>query len=358
MTSRKAQKGRIISSITIEGRKIGPASPMLIIGEVGMAHDGNLALAHEYLEAIADASADAVKFQTHIAEAESTPEEPFRIPMGSQDVSRLEYWKRTGFSFDQWQGLAQHTRDLGLIFLSSPFSEAAVDLLESLDVPAYKVASGEVGNTLLIDRLLATGRPLLLSSGMSSLAEIDQLTERINEEAREFGVMQCTSLYPTPAEKIGLNLMEEYRQRYGCPVGLSDHSGKIYAGLAATALGCDMLEAHITLSRQMPGPDVDASLTAADFAQLVQGAREIESMLASPVEKDLMSLELEPMREIFFHSIVASMDLPAGTVINRQHLAARKPGTGLSTDRIEEFLGRKLVRSVARNQLLREEDFE
>jgi N,N'-diacetyllegionaminate synthase len=233
----------------------------LLIGEVALTHDGSLGLAHAFVDAIAAAGADAVKFQTHIAAAESTPAEPFRVKFSRQDASRYDYWTRMQFTEEQWRGLAEHCRERNVLFISSPFSIEAVDLLERVGQPVWKVASGETSNTQLLDRVLDTGSPVLLSTGMSPLDEIDAAVARVKERGRRVGVFQCTTAYPCPPEKIGLNLVPFYRERYGCWAGLSDHSGTIYPGLAGAATGLDMLEVHVALSREMFGPDVIASVT-------------------------------------------------------------------------------------------------
>ncbi|MDO8753626.1 MAG: N-acetylneuraminate synthase family protein, partial [Anaerolineales bacterium] len=213
----------------------------MIVGEVAQSHDGSLGTAHAFIDAIARAGADAVKFQTHIASAESTPQEPWRVKFSKQDASRYDYWKRMGFTPEQWQGLADHAREKGLIFLSSPFSIEAVDLLENIGMPAWKVASGEVSNKQLMNRMLQTGKPILLSSGMSTLDEIDDAVAFIRRKDVEYAVLQCSTAYPCSPEKIGLNLIPQLRERYGCAVGLSDHSGTIYPGLAAVTLGIEVL---------------------------------------------------------------------------------------------------------------------
>src|SRR5512134_785022 len=196
------------------------AGSCFVIAEVGLTHDGSLGLAHAFIDAIADAGADAVKFQTHIASAESTPAEPFRVMFSRQDASRYDYWKRMEFTEDQWRGLADHARERGLVFLSSPFSVEAVDLLERIGMPLWKIASGETSNALLLDRILMTGAPVLLSTGMSPVAEIDAAVERVRARNVPVGVFQCTTAYPCPPEQIGLNLIPFYRERYNCWVGL------------------------------------------------------------------------------------------------------------------------------------------
>ena len=330
----------------------------LVIGEVALTHDGSLGLAHAFVDAIANAGADAVKFQTHIAAAESTPSEPFRVKFSRQDATRYEYWQRMEFTEEQWRGLAEHARERGILFVSSPFSLQAVELLERVGQPFWKIASGETSNAALLDRVCQTGIPVLLSSGMSPMTEIDDAVARVKKRGRQVGVFQCTTAYPCPPEKIGLNLLDVYRQRYGCWVGLSDHSATIYPGLAGAALGMEMLELHVALSREQFGPDVIASVTTTELRQLVDGIRFIERMHASPVDKDVLATETAPLRRLFTRSLVARADLPAGTLLTAEHVAIKKPGTGLAPERLDEVVGRRLARSVTVDQVLVAEDIE
>jgi N,N'-diacetyllegionaminate synthase len=329
----------------------------LIIAEVGLAHDGSLGLAHAFIDEAARGGADAVKFQTHIATAESTPAEPFRVTFSRQDATRYDYWKRMEFTEAQWRGLAEHAAERGLMFLSSPFSVEAVELLTRIGMPMWKIASGEVGNRLLLDAVIATGRPVLLSSGMSDLAEVDAAVARVKSAGLPLGVMQCTTAYPCPPERVGLNMLSVYRQRYGCFVGLSDHSGTVFPGIAAAAHGSDLLEVHVTMSRGMFGPDVPASVTFEELRQLVDGVRFVETMNANPIDKDAVAAGMAPLRAIFTRSLVARQPLAAGTVIGEAHLAVKKPGTGLSPDRLPELVGRTLRRALAADELIREDDF-
>jgi N-acetylneuraminate synthase len=330
----------------------------LVIGEVALSHDGSLGLAHTFVDAIADAGADAVKFQTHIAAAESTPAEPFRVTFSRQDASRYDYWRRMEFSEDEWRGLAAHCAQRQVLFVSSPFSIEAVDLLERVGQPFWKIASGEVSNTILLDRVLDTGAPVVLSSGLSPLAETDAAVARVKARGRQLGVMQCTSAYPCPPERVGLNLVPVYRERYQCWVGLSDHSATIYPGLAGAAIGLDLLEVHVALSREMFGPDVVASVTTSELRQLVDGVRFIETMRANPVDKDASARDTEPLRRLFTRSVVARRALPAGAVLAAADLAIKKPGTGLSPERLPDLVGRTLRRAVEADQLLATEDVE
>jgi len=337
-------------------QQIFPNNLFLIIGEVAQTHDGSLGMAHAFIDAIAKAGAQAVKFQTHIAEAESTPGEPWRVKFSKQDRTRFEYWKRMEFSEEQWAGLKQHADERGLLFISSPFSFEAVDLLKRVGVAAWKVASGEVTNTPMFERMAEFRIPFLLSTGMSTLAEIDQGTALIQAKDLPLAVLQCTSMYPTPPEKVGLNLIPFFADRYTCPVGLSDHSGTIYPSLAAVTLGVTIFEVHVTFDRSMFGPDVPVSITFNELAQLVEGVRNIQSMRSNPVDKDSMAKELKAMRDLFTKSIVARSDLPAGTVLRTEHLTVKKPGTGIPASRLKEFIGKTLVRVVNKDEFLQESD--
>ncbi len=340
----------------INGHRVGKGEKCLVIGEVAQAHDGSLGMAHAFIDAIADTNADGVKFQTHIAHAESTPDEPFRVRFGQQDVTRYDYWKRMEFTEEGWHGLARHARERGLIFLSSPFSLEAVELLIRVGVPAWKIASGEVGSVPMFERIAETRLPVLLSTGMSPWSEIDKAVQRIKEHDLPVLVFQCTTAYPCPPEKVGLNLLEEIRRRYDCPIGLSDHSGTIYAGLAAATIGIDMLEVHVTLSREMFGPDVPASVTTEELRQLVEGVRFIEVTQANPVDKDVMAKEMEPLRQAFFKSVVASTDLSEGTILELHHLAIKKPGTGIPAEMLGSLVGRRLCRKIKKDEFIQEED--
>ncbi len=330
----------------------------LVIAEVAQAHDGSLGLAHAFVDAAADAGAGAVKFQTHIAAAESRRDEPWRVRFSYEDETRFAYWERMAFSEEHWAGLAQHARDRGLAFLSSPFSLEAVALLRRVGVAGWKIASGEVANVVLLRELAQDGLPVLLSSGMSSWAELDAAVDVVRAGGAPLAVLQCTSEYPVAPERLGLNVIAEMRARYGVPVGLSDHSGTIHPGIAAVALGADVIEVHLTLSRRMFGPDVPASLTVDELAELVRGVDMVARAGTTPVDKDALARELQPMRALFTRSIVARRPLSAGTVLAAADLALKKPGDGLPPERLDMILGRRLTVALEPDQRVLEEDLE
>ena len=325
---------------------IGVGHPCFLVAEVGQAHDGSLGTAHAYIDAVAEAGAAAVKFQTHIAAAESTPAEPWRVKFSPQDASRYDYWKRMEFTQEQWRGLKAHAEERGLVFLSSPFSVEAVDLLEDLGVAGWKLGAGETTSFDILERVAGTGKPVMLSSGMSHWGELDEAVGVLEAAGSPCGVYQCTSAYPCPPEKVGLNVLEELRERYGCPVGLSDHSGGIFAGLAAAVLGANMLEVHVTFSRACFGPDVPASLTIEELAELKRGLAWTGRALAHPVDKEAMASELQPLRDLFRKSAVALRDLPEGSVLVAEDIGWRKPGGGLGPRAVDPLLGKTLCKPL------------
>ncbi len=330
----------------------------LIVAEVAQTHDGSLGSAHAFIDAIAKTGADAVKFQTHIAAEESTPGEPWRVKFSKQDTTRFDYWKRMEFTAEQWLGLKLHADDKNLIFMSSAFSEAAVDLLERVGMNIWKVGSGEVSNFPLLKSIAARNGAVILSSGMSEWSELDEAVDLVRGSGNPLAVLQCTTAYPCPPEAIGLNLIGELRERYGSAVGLSDHSGSIFPGLAAATLGADVLEVHVTLSREMFGPDVSASVTTAELRQLAEGVRQIEKMIGSPVDKNLMAGKMSEFRTMFTKSVVAGADIPAGTVLSTDHLKFKKPGTGHPASQIDSLIGRTLSRDVKTDEFVQLTDLE
>lgn len=342
-----------MKSFAIEDRVIGDGGAAFLIAEVAQAHDGSLGAAHAYIDAAADVGVDAVKFQTHIAEHESTLDEPFRVKFGCQDDTRYAYWERTEFARTQWQGLMDHARDRRLVFLSSVFCLPAVAMLDELGIAAWKLPAGEYRSTELIDAMAATSKPLLISTGMSTRDDIAFVVERLQIQGTPFALMQATTKYPAPLEEIGLNVLDELRETYGCPVGLSDHSGSVFPGLAALARGADILEVHVVFDRRQFGPDAPSSVTFDELKQLVEARDAFATMDRHPVDKDAMAERLKDMRQMFSKSLASRTALRAGTVLSVDDLVGKKPGTGIPADRKAELAGKTLVRDVVPERLLR-----
>ncbi|HFC04233.1 MAG TPA: N-acetylneuraminate synthase, partial [Rhizobiales bacterium] len=255
-----------------------------------------------------------------------------------------------------WHGLKKHADEAGLAFISSPFSDEAVELLQRVGVAAWKVASGEVNNHLMIGKMCQGGEPVILSSGMSDLDEIADTINFIKSKNVPVCILQCTTSYPTKAEQVGINMLPVFAEQFGTAVGLSDHSATIFPGLIATWQGAQVLEVHLTLTRRAFGPDVIASLTVEEMTELVRGVRYVEKMRANPHKKTSVSDDVIGMRAIFMKSLVAAKDLKAGEKLTIGDLTARKPGDGISVRRHDEFIGRVLAKDVAAHTPLSEDD--
>lgn len=326
---------------------------VLIIAEVGSVHDGSLGNATKLIDVAAECGADAVKFQTHIAEAETLRGAP--MPPYFKGEPRFEYFQRTGFSPEEWRRLKEHADARRIEFMSSPFSEAAVDLLEKAGVARYKIPSGEVTNTPMLQRIAATGKPVLLSSGMSDWKELDIAVEIFRRAKVDLTILQCTTEYPCANKAVGLNVIHEMKARWCLPVGFSDHTLDNHAALAAVALGAVAVEKHLTFSKRMYGSDAPHSAEPAQFADLVKGIRAISEMLANPVDK----ASAEPyraMKQIFEKSVVSLVEIPAGAVITRAMLGVKKPGTGIPAARLTELVGMRAARRIPADTLIAESD--
>lgn len=329
-----------------------------IIGEIAQNHDGSLGMAHAYIDALADAGADAIKFQTHIATEESTLDDQFRVKFSYQDATRYDYWRRMEFTEMQWHELKAHADDRKIGFLSTPFSVAAVELLSRIGVETWKIGSGDTMSGEMLDAVLATNKPLIVSSGMSSWHELDTIVERLSRSRSPYTLLQCTSKYPTPLADVGLNNLYEMKKRYGCRIGLSDHSGTLSPSLAAIARGFTIIEVHATFDRRMFGPDVSASLTIEQIASLAQFAGDLRCMDASPVNKDEMATALGQQKALFNRSLALRQNLPGGHVLCEKDLTQKKPGSGIPWSEKERVIGRKLRHDVPMNRLLKIEDVE
>ena len=329
---------------------------MFIIAEIAQAHDGSLGMAHAYIDAVAKTGCNAIKFQTHIAEAESSIHEPFRVKFSKQDATRMEYWKRMEFTMEQWKEIKQHCDEVGLEFMSSPFSNAAVDLLEEVGVKRYKVGSGEVNNFVLLEKIAQTGKPVIISSGMSSFEELDKTIEFLKARQVDYSILQCTTAYPTQPEQFGLNVIQELKNRYQVSIGFSDHSSSTEACIAATALGAEILEFHVVFDKEMFGPDAKASLTMEEMTQLVKAVNNIEKALQNPVEKSDNS-KFDTLKSIFEKSLAVNKDLKKGHMLSFFDLETKKPkGFGILTSEYEKVIGKKINKDLKQWDFLNDVD--
>ncbi len=326
-----------------------------VIAEIGQAHDGSLGILHSLISSLSTTGINAIKFQVHIAEAESSKEEPFRKKFSYIDKNRFNYWKRMELTYEQWSEIKIKCESYGLEFLATPFSNQAVELLEKLKVKKYKIGSGDFNNKLLIDKISQTKKELILSTGLTSMEELDETINYIKSKKIPFSLLQCTTKYPTPAEEIGLNWIKIFKEKYNCPVGLSDHSGTIFSSLGATALGANIIEAHVTFDKRMFGPDSQASLSIDEFSELVKGIRFLEKAR----EHKRKFANLNHLQEIFGKSLAINRDIKKGEMISFSDLEGKKPANkGIPAKEFERVLGKKLLFPKKKWDFLNEEDLK
>ncbi len=317
-----------------------------IIAEIGNTHEGSVGLAKCFINTAAACGADAVKFQTHIFEAESLLDVP--SPPYFKDESRKDYFQRTAFNTKQHKVLKDHAElECGIEFISSPFSLEAVDLLESIGLKMYKIPSGEATNIPLLIKIAHTGKPILISSGMSAWQELDDAINALKaNKSGEITVLQCTSAYPCPPEKTGLNVLSQLKKRYNISVGFSDHTMRLAASIGAVVLGATVIEKHLTLSREMYGSDAKHSVTPEEFKQLVDEIRDIEKCICYDVDKDKQAEDLKDMKIIFEKSIVSKINILKDTVITFDMIAFKKPGDGLKPGEYNKVVGRIAKKNI------------
>ncbi len=324
-----------------------------VVAEIAQAHDGSLGILHSLIEALSETGINAIKFQIHIADAESSEEEPFRTNFSYVDQKRIDYWRRMELNLDEWMRIKTKCELLGLEFIATPFSNMAVELLEKLNVEKYKIGSGDINNKLLIDRIALTKKEVILSTGLTSIEELDEIINHISKKSTPFSILQCTTKYPTLPEEVGLNWINIFREKYKCPVGLSDHSGNIFSALGAVALGANIIESHVTFDKRMFGPDSKSSLTIDEFKELVKGIRCLEKSRGE-VKKN----SIENLRNIFGKSLSVNKNMKRGDIINFSDLEGKKPACkGISAKNYEKVIGKELKIDKKKWEFIKEEDF-
>ena len=340
----------------IAHRDIGPAHPPLVIAEIGINHGGDLGVAKEMVRLAAASGCEMVKHQTHIVEDEMTDEAKQIFPPNA-DVSIWEVMQQCALSLDDETELKRYSESLGLIWISTPFSRAAADFLETLDVPAYKIGSGEADNLPLIRHIARKGKPVIMSTGMQTI-ETMRASVRILEDAGiEYALLECTNLYPSPAEIVSLKGVTELRQAFpNAVVGFSDHSIGPEMALASVALGASILERHYTDTRYRKGPDISCSMDPAELRLLIDRSREI--WIAANNDKKRTGPE-EDVYRFARASVVADADLPAGHVIREEDIWARRPGSGeIPGYEFDKVVGKTLKTAVKRNRQLTWSDLD
>lgn len=350
----------MVAPVRIAGREVGPDAPCFVIAEVGVNHDGDVGRAEALVDAAAEAGADAVKFQTFRAETLATADAPkAAYQRASDDGNESQYAMLRRLELDEagHRRLLARAVERGLIFLSAPFDRASADLLERLDVAAFKVPSGELTNLRLLSHVAAKGRPMIVSTGMATMAEVTVAMTAIDGAGAPLVVLlHCVSAYPAEPADCNLAAMASLSQRFGVPIGWSDHTLGLEVALAAVALGAAAVEKHLTLDRRASGPDHAASMEPQEFAALVRGIRAVESAQGDGVKKPTDS-ERE-IAAVARRSLVTVRAVAGGEALTADAVVARRPGTGIPPAELDRYLGRRLKAAVAAATVLHPEMFE
>lgn len=321
----------------------------LIIAEVGSVHDGSFNNAIKLIDLAKKCKVDVVKFQTHIYDKESLHDAP--SPPYFKKENRYDYFKRISFSKDEWFELKKYTKSKKLLFMSSPFCHEAVDLLESINIDLYKIPSGEVTNTPLLEYVSKTNKPIFLSTGMSNWKEIDRAVKIFKKNKNQLTVMQCTSMYPCENKFVGINLINELK-KYNIPIGFSDHTNSLSAAIGAIFNGAVVIEKHITFSREMYGSDAKFAMEPNEFTNYVKEIKNSWEILENPINKNDLK-KFSKMKKVFEKSIVTKVAIQSNTRITKDHITFKKPGTGIPPWRVKEVLNKKLKQNLSKNTIIK-----
>lgn len=348
-----------MTKIKIGDKAIGAGEPVFVIAEAGVNHNGDLNIAKQLVDVALDAGADAIKFQSFNAESlvtDSAPKADYQLRTTSQAESQLEMLQKLELSADAHRDLQAYCQRKGIMFLSTPFDEKSADLLDTLQVPAFKISSGDLTNSPLLEHIAKKGRPLIISTGMSTLAEVKAAVETVKRSGCEqLVLLHCVSNYPSDPAETNLRAINTLQKTFGVPAGFSDHSEGTEIALGAVALGAAVVEKHFTLNRNMAGPDHRASLEPEQLRQFIRGIRTIEASLGTG-EKVPASSELE-VAKIARRSLIAMQDIPVGTLISRQMIGLKRPGTGLPPALLDSIIGRRTLVDIRSGSMLTLEMF-
>lgn len=344
--------------LDLGGRLVGDGQPAFIIAEAGINHQGDETIAMRLVDIAADAGADAVKFQKRTVSRILT-REGLDMPYDNRNsfgATYGEHKRALELSLESFARLKRHAESKRLTFLASAWDEESVDALDSLGVVAHKLASADLTNMPLLEHTARTGKPLLVSTGMSSLDEVDQAIGLLTSFHSRIILLQCTSTYPSEFHQINLRVLHTYRERYGLLVGYSGHEKGIVVPPAAVALGACVVERHFTIDRTMRGSDHAASLEPHGLIKLVRDIRAVEAALGDGVKR--IQDEEWPIRRKLAKSVVSTVDIPADTVITREMLTTKGPGTGIPASQLRALVGARTARSIPADQVLRPEDIQ
>ena len=339
----------------IGNRSIGPNEPPLIIAEIGINHGGSLDVAKSMVDLIVQSGCECVKHQTHIIEDEMTEEAKAIFPPNA-NKSIWDVMKECSLNLDEEQELKEYAENLGLIWISTPFSRMAADFLDEIDVPAFKIGSGEADNLPLINHIAQKGKPIIMSTGMQSIKSLKNSVDILEKSGIEYALLECTNLYPSPPEIVSLQGIQELKEAFPkALVGFSDHSIGPHTALASVALGACIIERHFTDTRYRSGPDITCSMDPAELRLLVDRSIEIHKALMNPKQRT------EPEESVYKFaraSVVADRDMAAGHIITEKDIWVRRPGSGeIPGYKYNDIIGKKLRLDVKKNHQFKWSNF-
>ena len=343
-----------MKTVRIGDELVGEGEPCFVIAEAGVNHNGDISLAKKLIDAAREASADAVKFQTFRTEEVVTTDAKkvqYQKEATGTEEALFEMIKKLELSERHFEDLFIYARERGITFLSSPFDRGSADLLGRLRVPAFKIASGEITNFPFLKYIAAKGKPIILSTGMSTLEEVGEALDVLrNEGAEEIVLLHCVSCYPAKIENTNLKAIETLRQTFRLPVGLSDHTLGITIPIAAVALGACAIEKHFTLDKNLPGPDHQASLEPHELKEMIKAIRDVEKALGDGVKRPMA--DEEEIKKAARRSITAKVDIPEGVIITQEMLDIKRPGTGIEPRNLDIVIGRRAKRNIKPGELI------
>lgn len=342
-----------MSEIKIANKTIGEYSKSFIIAEAGVNHNGSIEMAKKLVNAAKEAGADAVKFQTFKTKnlvTKNAEKAEYQIK-NSGEESQYEMIKRLELSDSEFEEIAKYAGDKGIIFLSSPFDTESVDLLDEMNIPAFKIASGEITNFPLLKHIAKKHRPVILSTGMSTIGEVEEALNLIEKYNDDIVLMHCLTNYPAKKEDANLKVIKTLEYAFKRPVGFSDHTSGIEMSVAAVAMGSCVIEKHFTIDKNLPGPDHKASLEPQELSEMVKAIRNVEKGLGNGIKKPTND-EIK-IKKLVRKSIVAEKDIPKGSILTEEMLTIKRPGTGIEPKYLDELVGRELVEDVKKDDLLK-----
>jgi len=343
-----------VKEIKINSRKIGDKHPVFVIAEIGINHEGSYKKAKKMIKDAHDSGAECVKFQCHIIEDEMIPNDV--IPANAKE-SIWDIMKRCSLSQKEEEKLKKYTEELNMIYLSTPFSRAAANRLEEMNIPAYKIGSGECNNYPLIKHIASFGKPIILSTGMNDISSIRKSVEILKNANVDYGLMHTTSMYPTPYDKVRLGALNDLKKYFpNIPIGLSDHSVGNYTSFASISLGASIIEKHFTSNKKWIGPDIQVSIDPKELQELIIGCQAIKKSLGG--KKNILKEE-QPTINFAYACVVSIKNIKKGDKFSKENIWVKRPGTGeVKAKEFFKIIGKKSTQNILSDKQLNKSDIQ